>query len=1214
MARRTDQHLTEEELETLASVAEARRPDAGLSSPDERDVSLHLGTCERCQLLASRYLAASARLSTLRSGNDSPRGEECPPEEEWLRVAGGLLPAGRAEKDMLHAASCDHCGPLLRNAVEDLADDAEGQLVLDDLRSGRSEWQQDLAARLVRATRGSRHVVRAKTWRWKDVSLLPRLALAAGTLGFAALGAWLWVNVLRPASPEQLLAQAYTERRTLELRIAGAKHASVRTERGAAASHTDRPPELLEAEAIISKNLRANPGDWRWLHDKGQADLLDNNYESALSALDRAHRLAPNDDNISVDLASAYFQVAQSTDSPEKYNRAIELLRAVTVKNPGNDVAWFNLAIACERMHYYSEALEAWDSYLRVDPRSKWSAEARSRREDIQKKISKYKEDRQSTDDPCVLLQSENGCDPITLNGRVEDYVDVALTTWLREVASDDPRFGPGSATTKALHTLASLTAARQRDLWLKNIVDDVERSTLSHSPAIWLSKAVSLNSSGDYAQAQAAATEAERGFSRSRSTAGLLRARFEAAYATHLSQQGEACYSKAENLKRSLVGKSYAWLEIQTNLEAAICANMTGRIKEARFDANRAFELAKEVNYDSLYLRAAMELALLDWTGGNFADATKLANAGLEKFWSSGLPPMRGYSLYSVLDSVAEDSELWHADVTIDKEATELLDGDPDHGLLGFEYQRLANAAVHSGELEVARRYFEKSEQQFAQAPSGETLGIYKAASEVGLARLECQRGDCDAARVRLQAAEPILREASNRFVSWDFYATEGEVLLANGKPETALQSLLRALDIAERGLASKDSERERLVWMREYARTYRAAVKIELASDPSRAFQWWEWYKGAPVRIFGNETARAGNSANVQLDSATPPNEPYTQAVDGVVVLSYALFPEEAGVWLYDARGTRYHRISSSPAQLVELVRRFSEGCADPRSDSKQLAADGRQLYDLLVKPLVPHLISRKLLIESDGIFESVPFEALTTDQGTFLGEEFEIANSPGMAYLPLTRPVLTSRDIRNSLVVANPYAVGLNGPLEQLPSASAEAAEVAQLLPNARYFLGPSVSSNSLLEELSNADVFHFSGHAVVAGEGAALVLGSGEAPDESRVVDALQLRTVRLARTRLVVLSACATAGAEGRTLSETSSLARVFLSQGVPQVVASRWSVDSDATRQLIVLFYQHLLSGMTATESLRQARQQIRGKDELAHPYYWAGFSVFGKI
>ena len=235
--------------------------------------------------------------------------------------------------------------------------------------------------------------------------------------------------------------------------------------------------------------------------------------------------------------------------------------------------------------------------------------------------------------------------------------------------------------------------------------------------------------------------------------------------------------------------------------------------------------------------------------------------------------------------------------------------------------------------------------------------------------------------------------------------------------------------------------------------------------------------------------------------------------------------------------------------------------------------------------------------------------------SDENGFFGDDYNVATSPGLAYLSSTRPLVALKEIRKALVVANPFSVGVGiAPLDLLPSANEEARDVALVLPHSRLLLGPSVTTKALLTELGSADVFHFSGHAMATGDGAGLLLRAKDDHGGVELLGSRQLETASLLRTRLVVLSACATAGGRERTLSEASSLARTFLVLGVPQVVATRWSVDSGVTRELMHIFYRRLLAGEDVSAALGQARQEVRRKNGFAHPYYWAAFSVFGKV
>lgn len=107
--------------------------------------------------------------------------------------------------------------------------------------------------------------------------------------------------------------------------------------------------------------------------------------------------------------------------------------------------------------------------------------------------------------------------------------------------------------------------------------------------------------------------------------------------------------------------------------------------------------------------------------------------------------------------------------------------------------------------------------------------------------------------------------------------------------------------------------------------------------------------------------------------------------------------------------------------------------------------------------------------------------------------------------------------------------------------------------------------------------------------------------------------------------LVVLSACDTGLGEEQGGEGLIGLTRAFQYAGARTVMASLWSVQDQATSELMIRFYKHLRAGKSKDEALRQAQiELIRGPIEVVNekgektlfdasaPYYWAGFQVYG--
>jgi CHAT domain-containing protein len=241
--------------------------------------------------------------------------------------------------------------------------------------------------------------------------------------------------------------------------------------------------------------------------------------------------------------------------------------------------------------------------------------------------------------------------------------------------------------------------------------------------------------------------------------------------------------------------------------------------------------------------------------------------------------------------------------------------------------------------------------------------------------------------------------------------------------------------------------------------------------------------------------------------------------------------------------------------------------------------------------------------LTIETDGVLDQVPFNLLQSADGHYLGDKFEVTFSQGSSYQPKTSRAGLSPDSAALVVVASGAA---DSSLPILPGADQEGIEVASLFHNAVFIHGREVTRAQVLAPLHDARVLHFAGHALAGFDRVGLVLGPAS------LLSSHDIATLGLRNLKLAVLSACETANGEEGTSADGDSLARTLVAAGVPNVVASRWRVDSNVTRQLMRVFYANLLSGKSAAESLGAARAAIRSIPAYRHPYYWASFAVFG--
>jgi CHAT domain-containing protein/tetratricopeptide (TPR) repeat protein len=130
----------------------------------------------------------------------------------------------------------------------------------------------------------------------------------------------------------------------------------------------------------------------------------------------------------------------------------------------------------------------------------------------------------------------------------------------------------------------------------------------------------------------------------------------------------------------------------------------------------------------------------------------------------------------------------------------------------------------------------------------------------------------------------------------------------------------------------------------------------------------------------------------------------------------------------------------------------------------------------------------------------------------------------------------------------------------------------------------------------------------------------------------VLTALDVAELGLERCDLVVLSACETGLGETAGGEGVLGLQRAFQVAGARSVVASLWAVDDEATRALMVAFYEklwHRKKPLSRLEAMRQAQllmlregrrrimvradpEKDKEKSPRLPPFYWAGFVLSG--
>jgi CHAT domain-containing protein/cytochrome c-type biogenesis protein CcmH/NrfG len=1240
LSRPADQHLTQDELEFLISSGASQEWESSPSGLEPEGIVSHSAQCEKCRLLAASYAAVQARMGSLRSGRLSPRQVDCPSDEQWVFVAAGLLPAEQAEKNMQHAANCDHCGPLLRLAAEDFANELtpDEESLLAGLESGHDEWRKGLAGRLSNMKRDPGREAIAET-HWWTLVYRPRLVFSAISVLLIGLAAWWFVWPQPHRTVDRLLAAAYSQRRTIALRIPGANYAPLKVERGTEQSRLDRPPELLEAEAIIARNLSKHPEDASWFQAKGRADLLEGDYDSAIKSFQRARETQSSSAPLLADLASAYFQRAEATDRAIDYANSIELLSEVLAREPDNQIALFNRAIVLERMTNYIAAVADWEHFLRLNPHGLWADEARTRLTSLQEMLKKHNQGLTrpllAPEEFLAVLTEGSESARRDIDQRIEEYAEQSITQWLPEAfpaASASPELRAKRPSASAAQVLATLLNRKHQDKWLADLVD-LAKSQRFPLAVRALSEAVKFNAAGDSATAEKLARQSETLFRLDGNKAGVWRARLEELYGLQFSMQGNRCLVMANRLGQQLQGQGYSWISAQDSLEEAICASLSKQFDTATQKAQQAFQVAEKCGYPVLELRSLGMLAAFDAEKGMLPEAWARNREGLVRYWAGVYPPIRAYQFYWDLSSVAHDMGDLRLSFLAAREAVQVISTTTHKSGEAMARYRTGQIALLVREKEQAQEQFKIAGELFSALPSNESTELFRLDTRIALAELASEQDKLDAPLAELDAIAPEIPKLSNLAVPLRYYQTLGSLRLRRGENEEAAKDFEVAACIGKKGLTALKGDYGRLKWKLEMQSVYRSLVDLRLrAGDPQGALDYWEWYRGAELLEVGSpRTPKLGtalpHSAEIESCGENDAKQPVAisgralQARSDRTVLSYIELERRVVVWAFDDGGVEAHQLDVTPSELRAEANRFLRLCSDPNSDLNALRTSSRRLYDWLIGSVRPRFqVGRTLVIESDDSISSIPMQALLDADGHYLGDLFPIVMSLGLTYEQRLRSEAFPTAFGHVLVVGEPTVSGdLARGLFSLQDATREAESVARRFDSATLLVGRLATLERVEKELPRSDLLHFAGHAISTSRVGGLLLASADADSAETsinpaVLDVEQLKPVALNRCRLAVLSACATAKGFEETLYDPNNLVRGFLLGRVPHVVASRWNVDSKTTATLMDAFYTNLLSGKTVPQSMQVAERAIRQQSPTAHPYYWSAFSTFGRL
>ena len=198
---------------------------------------------------------------------------------------------------------------------------------------------------------------------------------------------------------------------------------------------------------------------------------------------------------------------------------------------------------------------------------------------------------------------------------------------------------------------------------------------------------------------------------------------------------------------------------------------------------------------------------------------------------------------------------------------------------------------------------------------------------------------------------------------------------------------------------------------------------------------------------------------------------------------------------------------------------------------------------------------------------------------------------------------------------------------GKLPALPETRDEVLELAKILsanPEQDVILGTLATRASVLKssasgQLARKQVVVFATHGLLAGDlpnlnQPALAMASTASPADSPLLTLEDVLTLKL-NADWVVLSACNTAGADGRAGEALTGLARGFFYAGSRSLLVTHWAVETESAMMLTTKTFAAYKgdTGIRRAEALRQAMLDTMKVSRFSHPAYWAPYALVGE-
>jgi CHAT domain-containing protein len=556
-----------------------------------------------------------------------------------------------------------------------------------------------------------------------------------------------------------------------------------------------------------------------------------------------------------------------------------------------------------------------------------------------------------------------------------------------------------------------------------------------------------------------------------------------------------------------------------------------------------------------------------------------------------------------------------------LQREALATLELTPNRQLIPTARLNLAAAAIRAGSIPEAEEAMRTAELELAANGGGRSVHSILAEVETAMANVYLDRGELAKASEKLDAAYAHMAGARTGIYLRNYAVARGQLALEQGRAEAA-EPLLREAIVAQEQAAGAGSAAS-TVQAEQNRELYATLAGVWLAEGRpgGQILALWERYR---LRILGVPVLPCPDH---ELDCLEPrlnhALERSGPARNGLVgpglgrVLGQLVLPDRLLLYEADAQGVRWTQVPVHRNEVLAAADNLERAVNSPATPMDTVDRAARRVGRLLIDPFDgdrPTAAAAgppvRLVLEPDPLLGNLPWPAVAVVGGD-LGLRSDLEESPSI--------LLEGRAVGSDALRGRVLVVGASlasGESQMLPEVLEEARAVARFDSRSTLLVGDQATEPEVAAQLGTAAAIHFAGHAANRDGATRLLLAeaksAGGSSSATPWLDSALLRSHPPRRARLAVFSACSS-GKKGQGWNHgMDDIVATLAALGVPDVVATRWQIDSGAAVPMMDAFYGGLSKGMNVPQALTEARQSMVRDPRYRHPYFWAAWYASG--